>query len=147
MNSLKTYTGYIELNTQGDIDIIDITPQIEQKLKESKIYDGILNLFVSGATGAVATVEYEQELIKDTKNLFRELVKEEKTYYHNKTHAKGNAVSHLRATLIGPSLTIPITEGKLNLGIWQQVVFIDFDNRPRNRKLVVKIIGITDKQK
>lgn len=141
MEELKVYTGYIELTTKGDIDIIDITEELTSQLKESKIYDGILNVFVSGATGAVATVEYEKELLKDTKNLFRELVKENKTYYHDTTHLHGNAVSHLRATLIGPSLTIPITEGSLQLGVWQQVVFIEFDNRPRNRKLVVKIIG------
>lgn len=141
MEKLKIYTGYIELATKGDIDIVNITSELNSKLKESKVYNGILTLFVSGATGAVATIEYEKELIKDTKNLFRELVKENKTYYHDTTHLHGNAVSHLRATLVGPSLTIPVTEGSLQLGIWQQVVFIEFDNRPRNRKLVVKIIG------
>ncbi len=142
-NKLKIYTGYIEFATKGDIDIIDITPYINSKLEESKVYDGILTLFVPGSTGAVATVEYEKELLKDTKDMFRELIKENKKYYHDTTHSQANAVSHLRSTLIGPSLTIPVTNGKLQLGVWQQVVFIDFDTRPRNRKLVVKIIGET----
>ncbi|MFN3551216.1 MAG: secondary thiamine-phosphate synthase enzyme YjbQ, partial [Endomicrobiia bacterium] len=114
---------------------------LQEILKKSQVYDGMMLVFVPGATGSVTTIEYEKELIKDTKELFYDLVKEEKQYYHDTTHFHGNATSHLRATLVGPSLVIPITEGKLHLGVWQQVVFIDFDNRERNREIIVKIIG------
>ncbi len=141
MSETKFVTEYIELSTKGNIDIVDITSELKKLLDRSKVSDGILTVFVPGATGAVATIEYEEGLIKDTKELFLELIKENKKYYHDLSHAAGNATSHLRATLLGPSLTIPITDGKMTLGVWQQVVFIDFDNRPRQRKLIVKIIG------
>lgn len=138
---MKIYNNVIKFTTQGNTDIIDITNSVEEELVKSKINDGILLIFVPGATGAVTTIEYERELVKDTKELFQELVQENKQYYHNKTHSFGNATSHLRATLIGPSLVVPVTDGKLDLGTWQQIVFIDFDNRPRNRKIIIKIIG------
>ncbi len=141
MAEIKFNTEYIVLSTKGSIDIIDITDELKKLLNRAKISDGILTVFVPGATGAVATIENEEGLIKDTKQMFLELVKENKNYYHDLSHAVGNATSHLRATLIGPSLTIPITDGELTLGVWQQVVFIDFDTRPRDRKLVVKIVG------
>jgi len=137
----KFFTEYIKLSTKGNIDIIDITDELKKILIQSKVKDGILIVFVPGATGAVATIECEEGLIKDTKELFLDLVKEDKKYYHNLSHTVGNATSHLRATLLSPSLTIPIVDGELTLGVWQQVVFIDFDNRPRQRKLIVKIIG------
>jgi secondary thiamine-phosphate synthase enzyme len=137
----KFFTEYIKLSTKGNIDIINITDELKKILIQSKVNDGILIVFVPGATGAVATIECEEGLIKDTKELFLDLVKEDKKYYHNLSHTVGNATSHLRATLLSPSLTIPIVDGELTLGVWQQVVFIDFDNRPRQRKLIVKIIG------
>lgn len=143
----KFFTEYIKLSTKGNIDIIDITDELKKILIQSKVKDGILIVFVPGATGAVATIECEEGLIKDTKELFLDLVKEDKKYYHNLSHTVGNATSHLRATLLSPSLTIPIVDGELTLGVWQQVVFIDFDNRPRERKLVVKIIGKEEKNK
>lgn len=138
---MKIYNNVIKFTTQGNTDIIDITDSVEEELVKSKINDGILLIFVPGATGAVTTIEYERELVKDTKELFQELVQENKQYHHNKTHSFGNATSHLRATLIGPSLVVPVTDGKLDLGTWQQIVFIDFDNRPRNRKIIIKIMG------
>lgn len=140
---MKVYTDYIQLTTQGNSDIIDITSQVEQIVNKSKINDGIVTVFVPGATGSVTTIEYEKELIKDTKEMFSEIIPENKLYHHNKTHFQGNATSHLRATLLGPSLCIPVTNSELQLGTWQQIVFIDFDNRPRNRKLIVKVIGVT----
>ncbi|MEN3013653.1 MAG: secondary thiamine-phosphate synthase enzyme YjbQ [Endomicrobiia bacterium] len=142
MKDLEIITEKIFLSTDGNIDIINITSYLSEIIAKKQIQDGILTVFVPGATGAVTTVEYEKELIKDTKEMFLEIIKENKTYHHNSTHFHGNATSHLRATIIGPSLTIPITDGKLHLGVWQEVVFIDFDNRPRDRELVVKIIGV-----
>lgn len=142
MNNLEIITNKIFLSTKGNIDIINITQQLSKILSDSQIYDGILTVFIPGATGGITTIEYEKELVKDTREMFLEIIKEDKTYHHNFTHYPGNATSHLRATLIGPSLTIPIYEGKLQLGVWQEVVFIDFDNRPRDRELIVKIIGV-----
>ncbi len=139
--AIEIITEYINLSTRGHADVIDITQQVASVIEKNKIIDGTVTIFVPGATGAVTTIEFEPELVKDTKELFFEIVKEQKKYYHNTTHSQGNATSHLRATLIGPSLTVPITQGRMNLGIWQQIVFIDFDNRARQRELVLKIIG------
>ncbi len=146
MKSTEIITKKIKLKTKGNIDIINITDDLQKIVEEERVLDGILTVFVPGATGSVTTIEYEDELIKDTKEIFLELVKEDKVYRHNKTHFNGNATSHLRATLLGPSLVIPITENRLQLGVWQQVVFIDFDNRERNREILVKIIGLIDKK-
>lgn len=142
MKNLNIITDRIIFSTQGNTDIINITEYLSQIVANSQIYDGIVTVFVPGATGGVTTIEYEKELIKDTKEMFSEIIKDDKFYHHNTTHFPGNAASHLRATLIGPSLVIPISDGKLQLGTWQEVVFIDFDNRPRNRELIVKIIGV-----
>ena len=144
MKKIEVVTKKIKLKTKGNIDIINITDDLQKIVEQEKIIDGILTVFVPGATGSVATIEYEDELIKDTKEFFLELVREDKIYKHNRTHFNGNATSHLRATLLGPSLVIPITENRLQLGVWQHVVFIDFDNRERNREIIVKIIGLKD---
>lgn len=140
--NLQIITERLKLKTDGNIHIIDITDKLSKILLNSNIKEGIMSIFVPGATGGITTMEYEKELLEDTKEMFKDIVKEDKNYRHNKTHSHGNATSHLRATLIGPSLTLPITNGKIELGIWQQVVFIDFDNRPRDRELVIKIIGV-----
>lgn len=144
-NNIEIITKTVNLITKGNIDIINITKHLQEVLKKTEIYDGIMTVFVPGATGGITTIEYEKELLKDTKEMFFELIKEDKSYSHDTTHFHGNATSHLRATLIGPSLTIPITEGNLHLGVWQQVVFIDFDNRERNREIIIKIIGVKEK--
>jgi secondary thiamine-phosphate synthase enzyme len=144
MKKIEVVTKKIKLKTKGNIDIINITDDLQKIVEQEKVIDGILTVFVPGATGSVATIEYEDELIKDTKEFFLELVREDKIYKHNRTHFNGNATSHLRATLLGPSLVIPITENRLQLGVWQHVVFIDFDNRERNREIIVKIIGLKD---
>jgi len=144
MKKIEVVTKKIKLKTKGNIDIINITDDLQKIVEQEKIIDGILTVFVPGATGSVATIEYEDGLIKDTKEFFLELVREDKIYKHNRTHFNGNATSHLRATLLGPSLVIPITENRLQLGVWQHVVFIDFDNRERNREIIVKIIGVRD---
>jgi secondary thiamine-phosphate synthase enzyme len=144
MKKIEVVTKKIKLKTKGNIDIINITDDLQKIVEQEKVIDGILTVFVPGATGSVATIEYEDELIKDTKEFFLELVREDKIYKHNRTHFNGNATSHLRATLLGSSLVIPITENRLQLGVWQHVVFIDFDNRERNREIIVKIIGLKD---
>ncbi len=131
----------ININTRGFCDIIDITDDVQGKVKESGIKNGIVTVFIPGATGGITTIEYETGLIKDLKELMEEIIPENKDYHHNRRWGDGNGFSHLRASLIGPSVTIPINEGSLTLGTWQQIVFIDFDNNPRNRKIICQIVG------
>ncbi|OGS46138.1 MAG: hypothetical protein A2539_03250 [Elusimicrobia bacterium RIFOXYD2_FULL_34_15] len=138
---MKIFTGKVTFKTAGNCEIVDITGKTTDILKKSKIKNGILNVFIPGATGAITTIEYEPGAVCDFKKLLQEIVKEDKDYSHNKTHDDMNASSHLRASLLGPSLSIPIDKGSMNLGKWQQIIFVDMDNRPRERKVVVKIIG------
>lgn len=138
---MKITTARIHLSTRGNSEIIDITDRVQEELHKSQLTDGIVTVFVPGSTGAIGAMEYESGLIKDTSEMFSELVTETKKYSHNRSHANGNATAHLRATLLGPSLTIPFQAGILTLGTWQQIVFVDFDNRPRTREIVIKFIG------
>ncbi|MEW6556816.1 MAG: secondary thiamine-phosphate synthase enzyme YjbQ [Elusimicrobiota bacterium] len=135
------FTDKLYLSTKGNCEIVDITDRVSAILEKSDIKNGIMNIFVPGATGSVTTIEYEPGLITDFQNLLREIVKENKDYQHNKTHSDKNATSHLRASLLGATLSVPIENGQLTLGRWQQIVFVDMDNRPRDRKIIVKIIG------
>jgi secondary thiamine-phosphate synthase enzyme len=138
---MQVVSKKISFSTSGDCDIVEITPRIYERLRETSLSTGIINIFVPGATGAVTTVEYEPGLINDLRNFFGELIPETGRYFHDSHIARGNAHSHLRASLVGPSLDIPFEGGALQLGTYQQVIFIDFDNRPRNRDVVLKIIG------
>ncbi len=134
-------TKEIKLNTKGNTDIIDITGRVESAVRDSNVSNGIVTVFVPGATGGITTVEYEPGLVRDLKRLFEEVASKKKDYAHNLQWGDGNGYSHVRASLLGPSLTIPFRDKELIRGTWQQVVFIDFDNRPRARKIVVQIIG------
>lgn len=136
---VKTET--IGLNTKGDCDIIDITPQVEHQLVESDIDSGIVTVFVTGSTAGLTSIEYEPGLISDLKEMWQRLVPENIPYGHDKAWGDGNGHSHLRASLLGASLVIPFKHKKLLLGTWQQIVLLDFDNRPRSRRLVVQIMG------
>ena len=138
---MKATTSRIHLSTKGNSEIIDITAEVQKELHKSGLSDGIVTVFVPGSTGAVGTMEYESGLIKDTSTLFYQLVDENNKYFHNRSHMDGNAAAHLRATLLGPSLTLPFEAGNLTLGRWQQIVFVDFDNRPRSREIIIKFIG------
>ncbi|MBI5573372.1 MAG: YjbQ family protein [Elusimicrobia bacterium] len=138
---MKIFTDKIDFKTKGNCDIIDITSELKKISEKSKIKNGILNVFIAGATGAITTIEYEPGLVSDLQNLLKKIAPESGEYGHNKTHSDRNAHSHLRASLLGPSLTIPIDNGKMVLGVWQQVIFTDMDNRPRKREITVKIIG------
>lgn len=130
-----------EVKTKGDDDIIDITPLVEEKLTLSKIKNGLAIVFVSGSTCAITTMEYEPGLIEDLKVLLQRLAPKNETYKHNLRWNDDNGYAHLRASLIGPSLGIPLVDGKLKLGIWQQIVLIDFDNHPRQRYTTVQLVG------
>ena len=133
-------TRYIELRTKGNTDIVDITPGIENIVDEEGVSDGILFLSVIGSTAGLTTMEYESGLEKDLKETFEKLLPYKKDYAHNATWSDDNGHSHLRSSFIKTNLFVSVTEGRLDLGTWQQVVLIDFDTRPRQRKVVVKII-------
>jgi secondary thiamine-phosphate synthase enzyme len=134
-------TGSIALNTGGNTDIQDITGQIRRLVAESGLSSGCVTVFCPSSTSGLTTVEFEPGAIADLKRLFEELIPSNKEYKHNATWDDGNGHSHMRASLLGPSLTIPFVERVLTLGTWQQVVHVDFDIRPRQRELVVQIVG------
>jgi len=134
-------TVQIELNTRGNADIQDLTGQVETSVNQSGIENGIVTIFTPSSTSAITTIEYESGCLSDLRRLFDEIVDPDRHYAHNARWGDGNGHSHVRAALLGPSLTVPIVNGRLTLGTWQQIIFIDFDNRSRQRKLVVQIIG------
>jgi len=131
----------IRLQTKGFNDITDITPQLKEFVEQSQFNDGHVIVFVSGSTGGLTTLEYEPGLLRDIPEMLEKIAPMQGSYHHDKTWHDGNGYAHLRAALIGPSLTIPFQTGKMQLGTWQQVVFIDFDNRARQRALHVQIYG------
>ncbi|MCQ9208310.1 MAG: secondary thiamine-phosphate synthase enzyme YjbQ [Omnitrophica bacterium] len=134
-------TKTIKLKSRGETDIIDITDKLNNCIADSKVKDGIATVFVSGSTGGLTTIEYEPGLIKDLERGFEIIAPREGEYQHNLRWHDGNGFSHVRAAMLGPSLTVPFTSKRLTLGTWQQIVFIDFDNRARSRELVVQIMG------
>ncbi|MBN2097409.1 MAG: YjbQ family protein [Candidatus Omnitrophica bacterium] len=134
-------TKSIKLKSKGETDIIDITQQVAEYLAGSKVKDGLVTVFVSGSTGALTTIEYEPGLVQDLKDAFEILAPRKGEYQHNLRWQDGNGYSHVRAALLGPCLSVPFSNKKMHLGTWQQIVFIDFDNRPRSRELVVQILG------
>ncbi len=134
-------TCHIEVETSGDGDIIDLTRKVADLVRQSGISDGLVLVFVPGSTGAITTIEYEPGLLKDLPALYQRLIPKGPPYEHDKTWGDGNGYSHLRAALTGASFTCPLATGKLILGTWQQIVLIDFDNRPRHREIIVQIIG------
>ena len=134
-------TKKIKLNTKGDTDIIDITHQVASAVSKSDIANGIATVFVSGSTGGLTTVEYEPGLIQDLKDFFEKIAPKNGNYQHNMRWHDGNGYAHIRASFLGPSITVPFNNKELLLGTWQQIIFIDFDNRPRSREIIVQIIG------
>ena len=137
---MAVVTEYIHLSTEGNADVIDITPEVEKRLKSAEIKKGIVNISVIGSTGAVTTCEFEPGLVEDIGDIFDKLIPSGH-YNHDEAWGDGNGHSHLRASLIGPSLTVPFDHNGLILGAWQQIIFIDFDNRARDRKIVVTFLG------
>ncbi|MFA5088395.1 MAG: secondary thiamine-phosphate synthase enzyme YjbQ [Candidatus Omnitrophota bacterium] len=134
-------TDSIRLSTEGNTDIVDITEKVRQRLKSAGIKNGVVTVSVKGSTGAVTTCEYEPGLVQDLKEFFARLIPEGKRYHHDAAWGDGNGHAHLRASLVGPSVTIPIHNQELALGTWQQIIFIDFDNRARQRELLVQFLG------
>ncbi len=131
----------IQITLKKENDITDITEQTSKAVKESKIENGIVTVFVTGSTAAITTIEYESGLQEDFPKMLSRIAPKDIKYAHDNTWHDGNGHSHVRASLIGPSLTIPFIEGHLTLGIWQQIVLLEMDTRPRERKVIMQIIG------
>ena len=139
--AIEITTSTISFSTSGDTDIIDMTRQVSEKVVTSGIEEGYVHLFVPGSTASITTIEYERGAVSDLKEAIERLAPEDKYYRHNERWGDGNWHAHVRASLLGPSLTIPVINGRLALGTWQQVVFIDFDNHPRERRVIMQLAG------
>jgi secondary thiamine-phosphate synthase enzyme len=135
-------TGAIELDSRGDADVIRITEEVEQAVRDTGLHDGTVTVFVPGATGALTTLEFEPGVVHDLQRLLDEIVPPRGHYAHNDNLGDGNGHSHVRAGLLGPSLTVPFVDRRLTLGRYQNIVFCDFDARPRSRRLVVQVMGV-----
>ena len=138
---MKIISNSVSLSTRGFSDMQDITGEVSQRLYEAGLKDGLVNIFVSGSTGGLTTIEYEHGLVKDFSELMEKIIPSNVPYHHDARWGDGNGFSHVRASLLGPSLTVPFSGGTLNLGTWQQIVFVDFDNRSRSRTVLLQFIG------
>jgi secondary thiamine-phosphate synthase enzyme len=138
---MVVHTLPIRLTTQGNADIQDITNPVEAAVRSSDLENGIATIFCPSATSALTTIEYEPGCISDLRRLFDEIIDPNQHYAHNARWGDGNGHSHVRAALLGPSLTVPFVDRRLLLGTWQQIIFVDFDNRARNRELIVQLVG------
>lgn len=134
-------TKILELSTRGNGDLVDITRAVAAALEETDLKNGTVTLFTPSATSALTTIEYEPGCVEDLQRLFDEIIDPARHYAHNARWGDGNGHSHVRAALLGASLTIPFVDGSLTLGTWQQLIFVDFDNRSRRRRLVAQIMG------
>jgi secondary thiamine-phosphate synthase enzyme len=137
--SITSLSLIIESAANGQIT--NITPAVQEALEASSLQDGILTIFCPSATSALTTLEYESGCINDLQRLFDQIIPPDQHYAHNARWGDGNGHSHVRAALLRPSFTVPIVSGRLTLGTWQQIVFVDFDNRPRHRELVLQFMG------
>ena len=138
---MQAITRTILIRSKGEGDMIDITLETSKLLTQSKLKDGIVTIFVSGSTAAVTTIEYEPGLKQDFPRMLSRIIPKDIEYEHDNTWHDGNGHSHVRASLIGPGLTVPFKEGNLMLGAWQQIVLLETDTRPRERKIILQIIG------
>lgn len=137
---MAVITEYISVSTKGKRDVIDITDELQGIIINNKVKEGIIVAFVPGATAAITTIEYEPGLKKDINIFLEKILPYDAHYYHHNTWHDDNGAAHLQASLIGPSISVPIVNEKLTLGTWQQVILIDCDTRPRNRKIITQII-------
>jgi secondary thiamine-phosphate synthase enzyme len=133
------YSKELRFSTRGEIDLVDITAEVERVVEESRIEKGIALVFVPGATGAIVTIEHEPGLLEDFRRALRELIPKGAGYLHDRID--DNAHSHLRATLLGASKCFPVIDGRLVRGTWQQIFFVELDVRPRHRRVIVEVVG------
>jgi secondary thiamine-phosphate synthase enzyme len=141
MEAMMIFSETVSISTKGFTDIIDLTDQVGAVLKRSKIESGLVTVFCPGSTGALTTIEYESGVLKDLQKAIEKIVPSNIPYEHDRRWGDGNGFSHVRSALMKPSLTIPLIQGRLSLGTWQQIVFIDFDNRKRERHIIIHIMG------
>ena len=134
-------TKKISLQSKGRCDIIDITPQVKQQVAEVDINSGTVTLFISGSTAGITTIEFEPGLVSDFQDMFERNMPQNIPYNHDRTWGDGNGHSHIRASLLGASLVVPFNDKRLILGTWQQIIVVDFDNRPRSREIILQIMG------
>ncbi len=140
MFSLQSFS--LEVTTTDGTDILDLTPQVAAKVQDAGVSEGLLTLFISGSTASLSTIEYESGAVSDLKAAIERLFPQDLEYAHDRRWGDGNGYSHVRAAFLKPSLNIPIEEGRLLLGTWQQIVLLDFDNRPRQRRIRGQIMGL-----
>lgn len=138
---MDVVTKTISLSTKGNADVLDITDQVSKCVRESKLENGIVTVFCPSSTSALTTIEYESGCITDLRRLFDEIVDPNRHYAHNARWGDGNGHSHVRAALLKASFTVPFVSQRLTLGTWQQIIYVDFDNRSRRRELVVQVMG------
>jgi len=138
---MKVISDSFTISMAGFNDMKDLTPIVSERLAESRLKDGLANVFVPGSTAGLTTIEFEPGLVEDFSRLMEKIAPSNIPYNHDKRWGDGNGFSHVRASLVGPSLTVPFSEGRLNLGTWQQIVFVDFDNGPRTRTVLLQFLG------
>lgn len=134
-------TKQLSINTSGEGDILDVTENVAEAVVESSLNSGIVTIFVPGSTGALTTIEYEPGLLKDLPNVLERVAPKRLEYEHERRWHDGNGHSHVRASIIGPCLTVPFVNGRLTLGTWQQIVFLELDVHSRSRQLILQIVG------
>nr|MDO8135417.1 secondary thiamine-phosphate synthase enzyme YjbQ [Candidatus Njordarchaeum guaymaensis] len=138
---MNIMTETIHVESKGEVDITDITRAVEAILARSKLQDGVITIFVPGSTGALTTIEYEDGLLQDLPLALERIAPKNVVYEHEKRWHDGNGHSHVRASIIGPSISVPFVKGKLTLGTWQQLVFVELDTRSRSRDLIAQVVG------
>jgi secondary thiamine-phosphate synthase enzyme len=138
---LAVVSREVRLESKGELDIIDVSDVVQKAVYETGLENGIVTIFVSGSTGALTTIEYEPGLLKDLPRALERVAPRDASYEHEKRWHDGNGHSHVRASILGPSLTVPFINRRLTLGTWQQIIFIELDVRPRSRNLILQIIG------
>jgi len=139
--NMQVRLNHIFLTTQGNTDIVDITQKVQECIQSSGLMNGLVTVFCPSSTSGITTIEYEPGVLQDLRKIFNEIVPIDFTYQHDEAWHDGNGHSHVRAALLKASVTVPLVDGRLTLGTWQQIVFIDFDTRQRKREIIVQIIG------
>jgi secondary thiamine-phosphate synthase enzyme len=138
---MHLYTGYIDLETKGHADMHDLTPHVERMVEEAQLNQGLVTIFTPSSTSAITTIEFESGALEDLRLALDKLAPVKSHYQHNLRWGDGNGHAHLRSALLKTSFSVPLIDGRMTLGTWQQILFIDFDVRPRSRRLVVQILG------
>ncbi|MFW6056891.1 MAG: secondary thiamine-phosphate synthase enzyme YjbQ [Chloroflexota bacterium] len=138
---MTVHSDEVIVKTEGDGDMVDLTEQVRNHVSASGIHGGLVTVFVTGSTAGITTIEYEPGLVSDLNRAMGVLAPSGVAYEHDRRWGDGNGHSHVRASVLGPNVTVPVVDGKLSLGTWQQVVLVDFDTRPRTRTIVVQVMG------